>query len=290
MPAFFTHHAVAEEVLKRLPTELYEKIEYTACYFTGAQGADPFFWYRPMKKKGYNLGRTMHRDNVYEFFRAAKDSLPSDCGKEAAYIYGYITHYATDTVFHPYVYGLEREVLSKLPKRRKKDKIHFLIERDIDSFVFEELTNVSLKTYEYPVTLGEDDISAIFRILDEVLWISHEIRPDFDSVRNSLLRFIRQEKYFLDPNGNRRRNLYALEKIFFMPHVLSYMCVRDNPDISFTNYLHEQKPYGSESVYDLARRSIDLSVKLIAEFIAAKNGDELNKALFSTDFNIGKDV
>ena len=282
MPAFFTHKIIADQVLKRLPTDIFDKITCAPCYFTGAQGADPFFIYRPFKRKGYNLGRTMHRQNVCEFFKNAKDFLSNGNESESSYIYGYLTHYATDTTFHPYVYNLERTLRAELPKRRRKDNLHFLIERDIDSFIFEKYEHANLKTYDYPVILTEADVYSVYRVLDYVVWNTFSIRLDFDGVRNSLLRFFRKQKHLLDKSGNIHRTFYALETVLFLPHFLSYLYVRDNPNPQFTGL------GTSSNIYDLAEKSIELSVTLIKEFISAKDGDKLNQKLFCTDFNLGK--
>lgn len=283
MPAFFTHKVLAGKVLEKLPTEIFNQITSQACFYTGAQGADPFFLYNPFRKKQYNLGRIMHNKNIYEFFSNCKKNVCKN-SREADYVYGYITHYAVDTVFHPYVYALEKSMRHSLSKRRKKDKLHFLIERDIDCFLFEEYENIPLKNYSYPIVLDDKDYFAIFRILEEVLWQTYSIRADYDSIRNSIARFVKQQKFFLDETGIKRKIFYFLETLFFAPHILSYICVRDNPDPKTANYLREGN---GENIYDLAEKSIDLSVRLIVSFIKEKS---LDKNLFSTDFNVGKDI
>ncbi len=282
MPAFFTHKTIADQVLKRLPTEIFDKITSATCFYVGAQGADPFFIYQPFKNKGYNLGKTMHRKNVAEFFKNAKNISKTTSQDGISYIYGYITHYAVDITFHPYVYNLERQLRAQLPKRRKKDNLHSLIERDIDSFIFEKYENSDLKNYDYPIILTEADIFSVFKILDSILWDTYTIRLDFDGMRNSILRFFRKQKSFLDKSGNKFKTLYALETVLFIPHFLSYLFIRDNPNPQFTGLNTDT------NIYELAEKSIDLSVTLIKEFISAKDGDKLDSKKFGIDFNFGK--
>lgn len=282
MPAFFTHKIIADQVLKRLPTEIFDKITSATCFYVGVQGADPFFVYRPFKSKGYNLGKIMHRKNVAEFFKNAKNFLCFNDNDESSYIYGYIVHYATDVTFHPYVYGLEKRLRSKLPKRRRKDNLHSLIERDIDSFIFEKYENADLKNYDFPTIITESDMFSIFKILDEVLWNTYTVRLDFDGMRNSILRFFRKQNSFLDKSGNKFKTLYALETLLFAPHILSYLFVRDTPNPQFTGLDSDV------NIYDLAEKSVQLSVTLIKEFISAKDGDKLDKKVFGIDFNCGK--
>lgn len=281
MPAFFTHKTIADRVLSRLPTDIFDKITCAACYYAGAQGADPFFIYRPFKRKGYNLGKLMHRVNTLDFFKNAKNKLVTD-GGENSYIFGYITHYAVDITFHPYVYNLERRLRAQLPPRRRKDNLHSLIERDLDSFIFERYENADLKTYDYLVTLTDADVYSIFKTLDDVIWKTYAIRLDYDGVRNSILRFFNRQKAFLDVSGNKFRTFYALETLLFLPHILSYLYVRDNPNPQFTGLDTDV------NVYTLADKAIDLSVTLIKSFAAAKDGDELDFKKFGEDFNVGK--
>ena len=94
MPAFFTHETVCEKVLDRLPEKQAARISDRALFYLGAQGGDPLFLYRDKNKR---LGVVLHREKIYEFFAAL---LRADCDSFAL---GYLTHYAADTVFHPYV-------------------------------------------------------------------------------------------------------------------------------------------------------------------------------------------
>ena len=106
MPSAYTHALIASETLRSLDPLLSEKLRrHLSLYFFGAQGADFCFFYT--LPNGYasprNLGSFLHR-NGYGAFRVCKAFSHTD---EAIFAYslGYITHYAADTVFHPYVYA-----------------------------------------------------------------------------------------------------------------------------------------------------------------------------------------
>lgn len=105
MPAAYTHFSIAKVVLQRMPKELQKAVSFPEMYFFGAQGADFCFFYRAFRPSEINFGRFLHNRGSYEFFRTL---LPC-AGREKAlfsYALGYITHYAADCVFHPYVYHL----------------------------------------------------------------------------------------------------------------------------------------------------------------------------------------
>lgn len=115
MPASITHELIARECLKLLPAPAAD----AACrtpdyYFLGAQGPDLFFFHAPFRRDLPNLGKSLHRNRLYEWCSAmllALRTLTGDAfGKCLAYSLGFGTHIASDALFHPYVYGyLERK-------------------------------------------------------------------------------------------------------------------------------------------------------------------------------------
>jgi len=154
MPAPFTHYAVAKECLRRFPSSLQQKLfPRLPLYFFGAQGADFCFFYPTRTRNKMNLGRTLHRKG-YEFFRIL--SLFSRTDENAlAYALGYITHYATDTAFHPFVYYLSGRSLLK----------HSKIESALDGYFrhVNEHTKKDdpFKKYVRP-TLSEEQLESVF--------------------------------------------------------------------------------------------------------------------------------
>ena len=105
MPAAYTHFSVAAEVFRRLPEEIRGTISSLRLYFFGAQGADFCFFYRAFRASEINFGRFLHNRGSFDFFKALL--LFSDRNSDLfSYALGYITHYAADCIFHPYVYYL----------------------------------------------------------------------------------------------------------------------------------------------------------------------------------------
>ena len=103
MPAPQTHFLIARETLNRFPPNIQDKLQpHLSLYFFGAQGADFCFFYPPTSGFSKNFGSYLHRKGGYGAFGVCKafSTQPS----LFAYSLGYITHYATDTVFHPFIY------------------------------------------------------------------------------------------------------------------------------------------------------------------------------------------
>lgn len=115
MPAFYTHYLIAQHALQNLDESLQEEIRRnSALYFFGAQGADFCFFYKLLprlykprfdtqNKARRNLGSYIHREGGYDAVCIMKRFAKRDPAY-LAYALGYLTHYATDVCFHPFVY------------------------------------------------------------------------------------------------------------------------------------------------------------------------------------------
>ncbi len=109
MPALYTHALIANQVLQAYPTPLQEELRpFLPLYYFGAQGADFCFFYRFLTKDTPNLGSYLHRKGSYDSFSVFR--LFSHRHTDIkAYALGYISHYAADTTFHPFVYSLSKK-------------------------------------------------------------------------------------------------------------------------------------------------------------------------------------
>lgn len=274
MASYLTHKFVADGVLSALG----DKNISPAPFYAGAGGGDAFFLYRPLRKKGYNLGRLLHRKNVYEFFCAAREYA---CERgDFSYIYGYITHYAVDTVFHPYVYAAEYEYLDALPDKRKKDKVHFLIESDIDKLLADRYANGDTEIRAPQLTEKQCDEACGLIVYAAKKALSLDLSPA--AVKGAMTAFPHRQNYFSRPKSKRRTRFYNFERALGLPHVLSYLCIRETPDTAFAT-LPDGKG-GLKSVYELFAEAVKRSVLLIEAFSRGAP----DEALFSSDFNAGK--
>ena len=104
MPASYIHICAASDaILKWAPED--EKIDLNAV-LAGAEGPDPLF-YSFITKKGKQslpeLASLMHKTRTGAFL----DELAKNVGDSKllkSYVYGFLSHYATDTVCHPYIF------------------------------------------------------------------------------------------------------------------------------------------------------------------------------------------
>lgn len=155
MPAVHTHYLVAGRVFTLLPQRLKEKIRpYLVPYFFGAQGADFCFFYKPLNTRLQNFGSYLHRKGGYTAFCAMKAFSAND-DLLKAYSLGFITHYAADTLFHPYVYF----TAGKSPLRHTK------VENAIDVFLREryaDTENHFSAYYKIPTKTAQNELYLLF--------------------------------------------------------------------------------------------------------------------------------
>ncbi len=148
MPSSITHELIAEKAKEKLPQELQREIDLAPdYYYLGAQGPDLFFFYKPTGKKEYNLGKTLHRKQLYAWFCALLEGLKTREGEELAkcraYALGFCTHLEADVAFHPFVYAYLRETGAT-------KRFHQQMENDWDVVFLKSMRNESAYGYRFP--------------------------------------------------------------------------------------------------------------------------------------------
>ncbi len=287
MSASITHQLVAERVFNLLGNKEKHFITDLGAYYIGAQGGDPFFLYKPLVFSKNNIGKKLHRENPTQFFSHVKKGFFELDGIGKSFYLGYVTHYATDTVFHPYIYGLER-YLKQHGFNRKRDNLHFQIEKDIDGFLYSEYYGLPVKNYTLPYFPNQSVANGVYRALDKVVFELYGVKLSANETYKTLKRFFNHQKFLSDGKGVRRGVVRTVETLLFLPRTLSGFFSRSNPNLLYTNFNNKITPYSpnGESVFDLFEKSVKKSALLIAEFLA--DGDTLNG--FTENFNAGKIV
>lgn len=119
MPGLITHYICGEAVLNKLPDDIKKTLQDNRLlYNVGTQGPDIFFYSLSclLRKKLAGLGSKMHSGQFNAYLNALLDSAKTGGAGQtaalAAYLSGYITHYALDSSAHPYIYyksGFKRD-------------------------------------------------------------------------------------------------------------------------------------------------------------------------------------
>lgn len=120
MPDFFSHCILAELIYNNLSEKHKRKITSHTLYLLGAQGGDVFFTYNFSPASKNNVGKLIHLLDAEKLFKVIS------CGNES-YVCGFATHYAVDSVIHPFVYDFE--------KKNKKPLSHLSFESDFGVYL-----------------------------------------------------------------------------------------------------------------------------------------------------------
>lgn len=141
MPNALTHKYVAGEIFKKLPDDIKKIISANrSAYDIGSLGPDTIMGLLFSKDEEIkNSGDRLHIDHIFEGIFNSAEYFISHRGKEEdvmlAYFFGFLTHYATDSTVHPYVYEYTANRM-----RQKYDPIlynclHTIVETEMDVYV-----------------------------------------------------------------------------------------------------------------------------------------------------------
>ncbi len=142
MPAVYAHYSFGEKVLDSLPHTLAERFSrFHEAFALGTQGPDILFYHRPLKKNPTRQkGSDMHFAAAESFFSRQAKRLTNENhvtpqngawlprSAEAAYVAGFICHFALDVYAHPIVYELQSTGVSHGKIESEFDK--YLLRKD----------------------------------------------------------------------------------------------------------------------------------------------------------------
>lgn len=262
MPATYTHHLIARETYKALPPEIQNKICCAfSLYFFGAQGPDFCFFDRSLNPKAKNLGSYLHREGGFPTFcvlkvLAARDPIL------LSYALGYITHYAADSTFHPYVYATAGQ--SPLRHSRLENILDIRFKRQSKSTQYEQFFRAKLSEEE------KDYLFLTYTAIALQCGLSAPQKPAF------------------------LRSISLFNAYMPIPHTLfdGYTArVRDfaaNEENRAWAYPAAPEIVSRDSADELFLKSVTLSTKLIEQFLqAVKTHTPLSRELFGKSFLTG---
>ena len=131
MPAIYAHRAFGEDVKKRLARDRYAEVfAFPDSFALGLHGPDTLFYFHPLGHNAVNRrGNAMHEESAALFFTRSRDIfVQRGCrAAERAYLYGFVCHFALDSVCHP-------EVAAQM---RKYDVSHTAVEAAFERCMLE---------------------------------------------------------------------------------------------------------------------------------------------------------
>lgn len=294
MPAEYTHQIIAEKVYEKLPEEIRSHARELFSFDLGAQGADIFYFLHPFRRR--NLGKIFHNEKVYETFESFRKAAVGTDNTVLSYIFGYITHYAADCIFHPYVYSLTQKMIDAEPTRRVR--WHSYIESDLDTYFVKKFYRKGVNRFECRLRAGKEIPKEAAALIREVCSASGLPHISDGSLRRAVSGYLLFERFFTDKNFRKRRFFERGEKLLHIPQVLSVLCRREDPDQKVLNVSGTQwaNLSDSDTVYvddadTLFDRAVSESCRLISEFFChLENGNSLPREDFGKGFLSGVDT
>ncbi len=145
MPSFITHILSGEKTLDNNKDEIIDLVKkHHTAYALGCQGPDLWLfhyalpWQDGQKSKHYDeLADLVHEQKVNEVFSSFLNTIVQEKGENRenmiAYVLGHLSHWATDSVCHPYIIYRTN---ARTPETRYW---HIRLESEIDVFSLEKL-------------------------------------------------------------------------------------------------------------------------------------------------------
>ncbi|MBQ4266398.1 MAG: zinc dependent phospholipase C family protein [Clostridia bacterium] len=284
MPASYVHQCVAQSVCDAL--SLFDTPSLRAAVLAGSEGPDPLFFSviptpgAPLVPK---VGSLLHTRMTDDFLLALADACHSS-ELTRAYCCGFFSHYAADTIFHPFVYAH-----SLAEDGSYSSTAHCTLEHQIETMHFRRQGNPSGLPIQMAgfarLRSGEKDeiARALSAAIDRVFPGEHlgvfRVRRSFDDAVH-LCSMLRSER------GFKFRTLGAMLKPFGLDAPLhAHMMPANPPDADIMNDAH--RPWASLWAPDQIRTDgfdeLYAAAKARGEaLVAAANGYMLGTVSYAT--------
>ena len=277
MPDGYTHVRTARKAA--------EAVRYTvkcpAAFAAGANGPDTLFCYqawKPAQKRLYDLpalGHRMHNEKTGPFLRSLVRHVRT--APQIEYTMGFLSHYATDTIVHPYVEALCRP---GMPYARKGG--HGYFEAALDTLLHEQDTGSGMVPAEdsAPPLTGEA-LADIANLLHTCLKEVFDLDIPVEYLADSFYHATKLRGLFTSRFGVRRAFYWLIEPVFagrgyITGHVTPSKMKPDLPDI-WTDPFSGEKRQGD--IFTLLEQAQSRSEKYMAATILAWGGQLPGPAL-----------
>lgn len=210
MPEGYTHLRIA----KNAAAAVRYRLKWPAAFAAGANGPDSFFcyevWRKPAKRR-YDLpalGRRLHEENTGPFllcmFRRVRTVA------QIEFVLGFLSHYAADTVLHPYIAALCQP---GMPYAEAGG--HGYFEIALDSTLHEQDTGDALVPGDEssPPLVGQA-LAEVSQLLHECLLEVYRADVPVEYIADSFYYTNRLRRLFVSRHGVRRVFFSLVEPLF----------------------------------------------------------------------------
>lgn len=280
MPASYVHQCVADSVCQSL--SIFEDVRLRSAVLAGSEGPDPLF-FSVLSPRVPHVGSILHTQRTDDFLLALADAC-SHSELTRAYCCGFFTHYAADTIFHPFIYAH-----ALLPDGSYSSTAHCTLEHQIETLHFRRQGNSEGLPVQMAgfAALGCRDKSEIAKALTHAIaqvfpgnaLSYHQVRRSFDDSL-CLCRLLRSER------GLKFRTLGTLLHPFHLDAPLhAHMMPSKAPEGDITNDAHApwRSLWAPDAVrYDSFDDLYTQAVQRAKELVVTANGYMQGKSSYAT--------
>ena len=282
MPAIVSHYLLAERVRTALKENRPQLALNPVAFTWGASGPDIFFCHRLMPhQRGRSLraiATEMHNrpahillNYLVSYARHHKSDLLM------SYALGFVTHYAFDSVAHPFIL-YSAEVMSYHHPEKHASICHNEIEASLDTLFLwkERRQSISSFPLQSAAPLCPSVNMAIAKALQSYLLYAFDKRVYLSEIVQAQKDWSHSLSSLYDRTGLKYHVIRSGERLIGLPPLLSPLFRRDVPDLTGdpANLQHnpwfaaQQKAEHTDSFFDLADQSELLSLQLIANLLS----------------------
>ncbi len=311
MPQTFTHAVFSKDVYNRLDSKL-------KCFndnninhlLTFSQNTDPFMFYKieclRSDNKTRKFQKEFHNTNTKNFFDTLvlniKERKLYNDNDVLAFLYGYICHYALDSIVHPFVI-YKSGVFDKNNKELYKyNSLHSLMETYIDNYMINKKYNMNPFKFNVSKYSFND-----FNFSNNLVNLVNDTFKDvfkYDDMYFKYIRSLKDMKRFLRRYRNDRfgikRLLYSFIDLFTKPNnfkfkSISYFYYPKNIDYLNNNHNNWTNPcdnniISNKSFDELYEDALILACNLITSVNNYfNNKEELNNIFSNNSYITGLD-
>lgn len=265
MPAFISHALFAEDVVHFMSEEDKALIfKHYNTYIIGAQGPDLFFYQRVLET---NIGRLLHTKHTRAFLVRTYEYMREHAAEEVrAYFLGFLTHYAYDSIAHPYVFSVTGNYAKEHTQTAPFIFGHTHLEYSIDKILFEQHHGQELYTYDtakhylYHPFFSKEIIQYMDRVLEDI----YDITIGSVISRQSIRRCYAKHRSMYDPRKSKYTLLSNLRNDTRV--ITSFMY--SSPLYNFDYLNLSNKPWVHPVTQEIHRESFyDLQLEAIHRFV-----------------------
>ena len=243
VPGFTTHYLFGVKAYNDLPNNYLKHVisKYRWLYQLGLQGPDIFFYNIPiLRHRDYrNVGSHMHEYQVNDFFKNSLLELTEIHSRQqkeeaAAFLAGFMCHYISDSICHPFVYGRIKYRTDK--KKTECHGLHAALENDIDAILLWKFKHKKPSEFNQTASLclNAQESQFISRYLSRCInrtYYQITEKNNFQVTDGMVARSIFAIRFgsriLSDPEGHKTHVIGSLESIFLKHPIASKKLVTD---------------------------------------------------------------